>query len=101
MGAAVRCGLHPIVAATSGVTVCFGGILRDLLCGRDLAIGSQSYAMATGASSATYVLLRELTIRRMLVMPLAVRAFISAGTCVALRGYEYISGEQILKPMHE
>lgn len=44
---AVARGLHPVVAATSGVTICFGGLLRDVLCGRNLAIGSQSYALAT------------------------------------------------------
>ena len=97
---AIRCGLHPIVAATSGVTVCFGGIIRDLLCGRELKIGSQSYAFATGASSATYVLLRELTIRRVFVLPLVVRTFISAGACIGLRGYEFWTGKPILKPMH-
>lgn len=97
---AIRCGLHPIVAATSGVTVCFGGILRDILCGRELKIGSQSYAFATGASSATYILLRELTIRRILILPLVVRTFISAGACIGLRGYEFLTGKPILRPMH-
>lgn len=97
---AIRCGLHPIVAATSGVTVCFGGIIRDLLCGRELKIGSQSYAFATGASSATYILLRELTIRRILILPLVVRTFMSAGACIGLRGYEFWTGKPILKPMH-
>jgi len=97
---AIRCGLHPIVAATSGVTVCFGGIIRDLLCGRELKIGSQSYAFATGASSATYILLRELAIRRILVLPLVVRTFMSAGACIGLRGYEFWTGHPILRPMH-
>ena len=36
-------GLHPLVAATSGITICFGGIARDVLCGRHLAVGGQSY----------------------------------------------------------
>lgn len=97
---ATRGGMHPVVAATSGVTVCFGGILRDLLCGRDLAIGSQSYAFATGASSTVYVFLRELALRRIVVLPLALRTFLSAGTCVLLRGWEWIRGEPLLRPMH-
>ena len=97
---AIRVGVHPIVAATSGVTVCFGGILRDLLCGRDLAIGSQSYAFATGASSGVYIALRELAIRRIFILPLVVRTFLSAGTCVGLRGWEFVRGQPLLRPMH-
>ena len=96
----IKLGLNPFVAATSGVTVCFGGILRDLLCDRDLAIGSQSYAFATGTSSATYMVLRELAIRRILILPLVVRTFVSAGTCVGLRAFEYYRGEPLLRPMH-
>ena len=34
-------GLHPVVAVASGITICFGGIGRDVLCGRPLAIGAQ------------------------------------------------------------
>ena len=40
---AITRGLNPFLAATSGVTICFGGILRDVLCGRHLAVGGQSY----------------------------------------------------------
>ena len=97
---AIRNGLHPIVAATSGVTVCFGGIMRDLLCGRDLAIGGQSYALCTGVTSTMYVVLRDLAIRRILVLPLTVRTFMSAGSGVALRGLEWFRGEPLLSPMH-
>jgi hypothetical protein len=38
---AISRGLHPVVCAVSGVTICFGGILRDLVCGRDVALGGQ------------------------------------------------------------
>lgn len=96
----IKLGLHPVVAATSGVTVCFGGILRDLLCDRDLAIGSQSYAFATGASSATYVFFRELAIRRIAILPLAIRTFLAAGVCVGLRAWEYARGKPLLRSMH-
>ena len=41
----------------------FGGLLRDVLCGRSLAIGSQSYAFATGLGATVYVCLRELCVR--------------------------------------
>ena len=101
VGSSIRLGLHPIVAAASGVTACFGGILRDILCGRDLAIGSQSYALATGASSTVYVLLRELCIRRILVLPLALRTFIAASTCISIRASEYHLGQPLLRPMHD
>ena len=97
---AVKTGLHPIVAATSGVTVCCGGIFRDLLCGRDLAIGGQSYAFATGASSTMYIFLRELSIRRIIILPLIVRTFMSVGTCMTLRGIEFFTGTPLLRPMH-
>ena len=97
----IRLGIHPLIAATSGVTVCFGGLLRDLLCGRNLAIGSQSYAMATGATSLTYIFLRELAIRRIVTLSLVTRTLTSASACVLLRAYEYSLGEPLLKPMHE
>lgn len=98
---AIRLGLSPFIAATSGVTVCFGGILRDLLCGRNIALGSQSYAGATGLSSLTYVLLRELAIRRILILPMGLRAVLSAGACCAVRGFEYQAGVPLLTPMHQ
>ena len=40
---AISRGLHPVVCAVSGVTICFGGILRDLVCGRDVALGGQVF----------------------------------------------------------
>lgn len=60
---AIAAGLHPLVAASSGVTMSLGGLLRDVFCGRDLAVASQSYAFATGAGSTVYVLTRELALR--------------------------------------
>ena len=97
---AVGRGLHPLVAASSGVTICFGGILRDVLCKRDLAIGGQSYAFATGAGSTAYVLLRELRIRGIISVPLPGRIIIAAGTCAFLRWWEYVRGVPLLSPMH-
>ena len=95
---AIARGLHPLVAATSGVTCCFGGLMRDVLCGRSLAIGSQSYAFATGTGAAVFVALRELALRG-LPLPLAVRIFLSGGSVVALRASEFVSGEPLLAPM--
>jgi hypothetical protein len=57
---AIAMGLHPLVASTSGVTMSLGGVLRDIFCGQDVAIASQSYAFATGAGSAVYVLINWL-----------------------------------------
>ena len=151
-------GLSPIIAATSGVTICFGGIMRDVLCGRDIAIGGQSYVKtnaskakkkqrrkqffaltlliyisisvmlckfvlpkkkplwsllrslsnasvpyylksATGAGSTVYILLRELRLRGVPV-PLIVRIGCGLFATVALRAWEYVRGEPILRSMH-
>lgn len=98
-GALVR-GFHPIVTASSGITVCFGGILRDVLCGRDLALGGQSYAFATGAGSAVYVLLRQLSISNIPGPPLIARILLSAGTVIGVRCWEFMRGVPLLAPMH-
>lgn len=57
-------GLHPLVSSSLGVTVALGGVMRDLMCGRDLALGAstgcQSYGIASFSGAAVYVALREL-----------------------------------------
>lgn len=98
-GALVR-GFHPIVTASSGITVCFGGILRDVLCGRDLALGGQSYAFATGMGSTVYVFLRQLSISNIPGPPLIARIFLSAGTVIGVRFWEFKIGTPLLSPMH-
>ena len=98
-GATAR-GLHPLVACTSGVTICFGGLLRDVMCGRNLAIGSQSYALATGAGATVFVALRELSLRTNLTVPLALRVLLAGGTVVGLRTWEKVRGRPLLQPMH-
>uniref|UniRef100_A0A7S4NE72 EF-hand domain-containing protein n=1 Tax=Odontella aurita TaxID=265563 RepID=A0A7S4NE72_9STRA len=97
-GALVR-GFHPIVTASSGITVCFGGIMRDVLCGRDLALGGQSYAFATGMGSTVYVFLRQLSIMNIPV-PLFARIFAGAGTVIGIRYWEFVMGKPLLSPMH-
>lgn len=97
---AISRGITPLVAATSGVTICFGGILRDVLCGRDLAVGGQSYAVATGTGSAVYILLRELSIRGIMTIPLVGRILLAAGATTAMRIWEYVRSEPLLRPMH-
>ena len=57
-------GFHPLVSATLGVTIAFGGVVRDLMCHRELALGAnsgaQSYGVASLAGASVYVGLREL-----------------------------------------
>eukprot|EP00521_Asterionellopsis_glacialis_P010209 CAMPEP_0195302622 /NCGR_PEP_ID=MMETSP0707-20130614/31402_1 /TAXON_ID=33640 /ORGANISM="Asterionellopsis glacialis, Strain CCMP134" /LENGTH=399 /DNA_ID=CAMNT_0040365931 /DNA_START=73 /DNA_END=1272 /DNA_ORIENTATION=- len=57
-------GLHPLVSSALGVTITFGGIVRDLILHRDLNVGSssgcQSYGIASLAGATVYVMLREL-----------------------------------------
>ena len=96
---AIALGLHPIVAATSGVTMSLGGVLRDVFVGKDLAVASQSYVMATGAGSTVYVLTRELALRGYPLLAI-VRIMLSMGTTISLRYWEYIRGQPLLAPMH-
>jgi len=96
---AIARGLHPLVACTSGVTICFGGLLRDLMCGRDLAIGGQSYAMATGMGASLYVGLRELAVRG-LPLPLIARTLLSVGAVLCLRAYDWMTPGKLLPTMH-
>ena len=96
---AVARGMHPLVAAASGVICCFGGLLRDVLCGRNLAIGGQSSALATGAGATVYVGLRELALRGGPALPLVARIVMSGSTVVALRAYEWVSQQPLLQPM--
>jgi len=86
--AGVNRGLHPLICAFSGVTICFGGILRDLMCQRNVAFGSQSYAMYMGCGASVYVTLRLLVVRGWPI-PLIYRIFLGAGTTVGLRILEW------------
>ncbi|KAG7356410.1 UPF0126 domain containing protein [Nitzschia inconspicua] len=96
---AIGMGVHPVVAATSGITMCFGGIFRDIFCQRDLSIAGQSYAFCTGAGAIMYVSLRELALRGFRLSLIA-RVCLSAGTTITLRAWEYYRGEPLLSPMH-
>ena len=66
------------VCAVSGVTMCFGGILRDLICKRDVSLGSQGFAFATSSGAIVYVALREAYLRGA-PLTLGVRALLSGG----------------------
>ena len=82
-------GLHPVVCATLGVTICFGGIARDLLCRRDVALGAENFAAATGFGAAVYVSLRQLMLRG-LPLPLWTRTVITGTAVVGLRYWAWL-----------
>ena len=97
---AVSRGLHPAVCIISSVTMCFGGILRDLICNRDISLGSQSFAGSLATGSFVYVSLRQLCLRKNVHLPLFSRIILSSGATIAFRFLDYITEEPILKPMH-
>ena len=86
--AGINRGVHPLASIVMGVTICFGGILRDLLCQRPVAIGGQSYALATGAGASVYVLLRQLVVAGYAI-PVTVRIAIGGGTTIGQRALSY------------
>lgn len=96
---AIGRGLPPLIAATSGITMCFGGIIRDVMCGRNLAIGGQSYAFTTGAGATMYVVLRQMRLQGFPV-PLLARMVLAFSTTVSLRVWEFVRGEPLLESMH-
>lgn len=91
-------GLHPLVSSCLGVTVALGGVLRDLMCQRELSLGAssgcQSYAIASFSGAAVYVALREVHVwncagstARLLHggIPIGFRICLGAGTALAVR----------------
>ena len=96
---AIAMGLSPLVSAVSGITTSLGGVMRDIICGRDIAVASQSYAFATGCGSAVYVMTRELALRGMPLLAIT-RIALSFGTTISLRYWEFVKGEPLLSPMH-
>mmetsp|Transcript_14693 Transcript_14693/g.32301 ORF Transcript_14693/g.32301 Transcript_14693/m.32301 type:complete len:434 (+) Transcript_14693:225-1526(+) len=96
---AISMGIHPLVAATSGITMSLGSIFRDLFCGRDLVVASESYAFATGAGSTVYVITREMALRGIAVIA-PIRISLAIATTIGIRYWEYVNGEPLLSPMH-
>lgn len=95
-------GFAPAVSATLGVTIAFGGVARDAILGRELALGStsgcQSYGVAAAAGAAVYVALRELHVwncagstARLLHggIPLSARILAGFSTVCAVRAYAW------------
>ncbi|KAL3921795.1 MAG: hypothetical protein SGPRY_004780 [Prymnesium sp.] len=94
-------GMPPLACVATGVTICFGGVLRDLLCQRQVAIGGQSYALATAAGASVYVALRELVLAGYYI-PLTLRIVLGGATAIAQRMYSfYCNGtdDRFLQPM--
>jgi uncharacterized membrane protein YeiH len=96
-------GVRPLACVATGVTICFGGILRDLLCQRPVAIGGQSYALATAAGASVYVALRQLVVAGYAI-PLVLRIALAAGTVLSQRALSYHFGRGVhdssfLRPM--
>lgn len=100
----LRRGLHPAVSIAAGVTICFGGVLRDLLCRRDVALGSSSFALATFGGAAAYVGATELSLRLSrsagrAAIPLGARIAFGVGTCIVIRAAAWHREGALLPPM--
>jgi uncharacterized membrane protein YeiH len=94
-------GMHPLICAVTGVTICFGGLMRDLLTKRDVALGADSFAFATGCGAATYVGLRELYLRGW-PLSLTFRTGATVATVLTLRWLAWRQRpEPFLFPMFE
>lgn len=91
--------LHPLISASLGITIAFGGVLRDLLIGRAVSLGDvrdgcQSYGIASLCGAGAYVAMRELhvwqcqfNIHRLIQggFPIGARIAIGFGTVGAVR----------------
>jgi len=98
-------GLHPLVSASLGVTIALGGVMRDVMCKRDLALGAvetgcQSYGIASFSGAAVYVALRELHVwncagsaSKLLHggIPIGLRIFLGFGTVFAVRAAAWVN----------
>ena len=87
-------GVRPLACVATGVTICFGGILRDLLCQRPVAIGGQSYALATAAGATVYVGMRQLVVAGYPI-PLVARIAAAMGAVVSQRALSFWSGRGV------
>jgi len=92
-------GMHPVICAVAGVTICSGGVFRDLACHRNVAIGIDSYALATGAGATVYVSLRQLMLRGW-PLPFEFRLACTVATVAGLRWLAWTKRpNQLLSPM--
>jgi len=91
--AAIKRGLPLSVAASCGVLICSGGIIRDVICQRQVAIGHDSYAFATFVGAALYCVLRRHT-----SMPLGLRVLLGSSTILSLRAIAWAFPETAQLP---
>ena len=88
--------MHPVICCVCGVTICFGGVVRDMMCQNDVRIGMDSYAFATGAGATTFVALRQLVLHGW-QLPLGFRMSATAATVLYLRWLAWESkGEKVV-----
>ena len=96
-------GFHPVVCCALGVTIAFGGVLRDLMCGKEIALGSASgypsYGVASLAGAGVYVALREVHVwncagscARLVHggIPISARILAGFSAACAVRAYAYL-----------
>ena len=97
----VKAALPAPACVALGVTVCAGGLVRDVLCKRDVALGSQSFALATGAGAVVYVGCRKVA-ETGLPIPISVRVSLAMATTVGQRAWAWRhkqqTGESALAP---
>ena len=102
----ILAGLHPLMSACLGVSIAFGGVLRDLLCQRRVSLastnGAESHALSAFSGAAVYVALRELHVwncsgaTAKLVhggLPIGLRVACGFGTAVAMRAIMWNGGQ--------
>lgn len=97
---AIARGLPPSACCAAGVIGCFGGLLRDLICRRDVALGAESFALAMGAGSSVYVGLRQLMLRGW-PLPLGLRTTLAAATVLGFRCAEWFAPTPLLSTMFD
>lgn len=95
--AAISRGLHPLICVVASVTVTLGGTMRDIICKRDVGMGTQSMIVCTAAGASVYVVLRQLSLMSY-TFPFAVRIFLAGGTTFLLRIVSLDT--PLLSPMH-
>jgi uncharacterized membrane protein YeiH len=78
---AIRLGLASIVSCAGGVVIVLGGVIRDLLCGRTIALGGPDpYASTTLLGASVYVASRQVQLKTKLKVPLHLRIAIAASS---------------------
>lgn len=87
--AGITAAVSPLACVALGLSSCSGGVARDLLCNRDIAVGSQSYALATSLGASVYVGLRALVVRGWAI-PLVARVGLAFAATLAQRGVVFV-----------